>query len=201
MRLASEDRQRELVDAALRIVAERGIAALTTRALAEEVGLTSGALFRHFASLQALLEAVVTRVDEVLDGTYPATDRAPLERLDAFIAARSSAVGAQLGIMRLVLSEQFALALPAAASERLANCRIKTRSFVTACVREGQRDGSIRGDAEARALVPIVMGTIQMLALSTATPALRDAEAKSVRNTLLHLLRGPATPRKARKTR
>jgi Bacterial regulatory proteins, tetR family len=45
-RRSSSERQVELTDAALRIVATRGIAALSTRSVAEERGLTSGALFR-----------------------------------------------------------------------------------------------------------------------------------------------------------
>jgi AcrR family transcriptional regulator len=64
-RRASPVRQTELVDAALQIIATQGIAALSTRSLATAVGLSSGAIFRHFASLAALLDAVVARVEVV----------------------------------------------------------------------------------------------------------------------------------------
>ena len=55
-----------MTDAALHIIATRGIAALTTRSLADEVGLTSGAIFKHFQSLDVLLEAVVARANRPL---------------------------------------------------------------------------------------------------------------------------------------
>ncbi|MEZ4337476.1 MAG: helix-turn-helix domain-containing protein, partial [Sandaracinaceae bacterium] len=70
-RRESKDRQVELTEAALRIIASQGIAALSTRTLAAEVGLSSGAIFRHFSSLDALLDAVVGRVEAVLEETYP----------------------------------------------------------------------------------------------------------------------------------
>lgn len=202
VRRASEQRQVELTDAALRIVAAKGIAALTTRSLADEVGLSTGAIFRHFASLEALLDAVVARVEAVLESTYPAADLPPVDRLERFVLARSTAVGNQLGILRLVLSEQFLLALPKSGSDRLTGCVEKTRSFVLACLRDGQTSsGELRTDSPAETLAPIVMGTVQMLALSRSKPRQRDAEARAVLGSLLALLRSPVVAPSASRKR
>ena len=181
----------ELVDAALRIIATRGIAALTTRSLAEQVGLSSGAIFRHFASIEALIEAVVGRVESVMESTFPAAELPPGERLDRFVEARSTTVGGQVGIMQLMLSEQFLLALPEGGSARLAACAQRTREFVLACVLEGQAAGEFRADLDATALVVVVMGTIQMLALSTANRRQLGAGSQAVRDALMVLLRPP----------
>lgn len=193
VRRSSELRQVELTDAALHIIATKGIAALTTRSLAAQVGLSSGAIFRHFATLDALLDAVVTRVECVLDATYPEPALPPVERLERFVEARSAAVGNQLGMLRLVLSEQFLLALPKGGSARLAGCVEKSRAFVLSCIREGQTSGELRADQPAEALAPIVMGTIQMLALAPSKARERQAHARAVLNSLLALLR-PPTP-------
>jgi len=188
-RRASEVRQVELVDAALHIIATRGIAELTTRSLALHVGLSSGAIFRHFASIEALLDAVVSRVEAVLESTYPPATLPPLERLERFVEARSTTVGNQLGILRLVLSEQFVLALPKGGSERLAACRRKTLAFVRRCLEEGQSNGEVRTDVEAIPLSIIVMGTIQALALSTTAPRVHEVQSREVRTTIVHLIR------------
>ncbi|MBL8612424.1 MAG: TetR/AcrR family transcriptional regulator [Myxococcales bacterium] len=183
----SRTRKGELTDAALRIIATRGVTALTTRSLADEVGLTTGAIFKHFESLDALLVAVVERVEVVLDATFPPGDLPPRERIAGFVEARSAAVGAQLGIMRLVLSEQFSLSLPPEASRRLAACVVKTRAFLAGCVADGQRDGTIRADVAPAALTTIVMGTTQALALAGHAPA----AAAVVRAGLVALLEPP----------
>lgn len=191
VRRSSEVRQVELTDAALRIIATKGISALTTRGLAAEVGLSSGAIFRHFASLDALLEAVVARVETVLDATYPPRTLPPAERLERFIEARSTAVGNNLGILRLVVSEQFLLALPKGGSKRLSACVESTRAFIVECLREGQASGAVRGDLPADTLAVIVMGTAQRLALSPFKPREREAETRAVVGALLALLRPP----------
>ena len=199
-RRSSEVRQLELTDAALHIIATRGITALSTRSLAEQVGFSSGAIFRHFASLDALLDAVVARVEAVLDSTYPHRELPAQERLQRFVEARSAAVGDQVGILRLVLSEQFLLALPKDGSARLSSCVQKTRNFVRTCLREGQDAGQFRADIDANALAVVVMGTIQMLALSTAKSRRRATEAQAVRDGLVALLQPPVRSRsKSRK--
>lgn len=190
-RRATETRQAELIDAALHIIATEGIAALTTRALAAHVGLSSGAIFRHFASLDALLDAVVARVEQVLEATLPAATLPPLARLEAFIEARSAAVAGQLGILRLVRSEQFLLALPKRGSARLAACVEQTRAFVIACLRDGLRAGDIRDDLPLPTLAPIVMGTVQMLATSHANTKRRLTEVRAVTQSLLAMLQPP----------
>lgn len=188
-RQPTEVRQEALVDAALGIIATQGIAALNTRTLATAVGLSSGAIFRHFASLEAVLEAVVARVEAVLSATFPAPDLPGLQRLDRFIDARSTAVGNQIGIMRLVQNEQFHLALPTSSADRLKACVAQTRAFVAGCIRDGQASGHIRRDVDAAALAVIAMGTIQMLALNHLAAAAGGPAA--IRAALATLLGAP----------
>ncbi len=200
LRRPTLDRQVELTDAALRIIATQGIVALSTRSLAAEVGLSTGAIFKHFASLDALLDAVVARVEAVLEATYPPAQLPPVERLERFIEARCTAVGGQLGILRLVLSDQFLLALPEGGSARLSACVKKTRAFVLECLREGQDAGEVRQDLAAETLAPIVMGTLQMLAVSASMTGHRAAGSRAVRRSLVALLRSPPvtpSPRRA----
>jgi AcrR family transcriptional regulator len=176
-----------MTDAALRIIAERGIAAVSTRTLAAEVGLTSGALFRHFPSLDAVLDSVVSRVEAVLENTYPPADLPPAERLARFVEARSTAVGERIGILRLMHSDQFRLALPADGAARLATCVRRTRAFVTECLAEGQAAGVFRRDAPPEALTALVVGTVQVLAQGHSAPPF-TVDAPAVRAALALVL-------------
>lgn len=178
------DRKQAYVETALELIATHGIAALSTRSLAEAVGVSTGAMFRHFASIEALLEAIAEHVEQVLDDTYPDAGLPPAQRLHMFVENRTAAVQLRRGIVRLVVSEQFTLALPEPATQRLRRSVRKTQAFLLACLEEGQAARVIRDDVAAPALVAIVMGTIQFLAVGSV---LRD-QASEVRHALMKVL-------------
>lgn len=187
-------RQSELVAAALEIIATRGIAALGTRTLAAQVGLSSGAIFKHFASIDALLMAVVDHVSEVLAASLPDPALPPLDRLVAFVERRSQAVGGRAPIQQLMLSDQFLLALPKGGADKLAHQVDETWRFVRQAIEEAQAAGQIRADVPPRAAAIVVMGTTQMLARSQARARLGAGEPGEVLATLMAMLGPTAAP-------
>lgn len=187
-RRTTEERRAEIADAALRVIATRGIAALSTATLAAEVGLTTGALFRHFPSREAILDEVGRRVEELLRATLPPPELPPAERLERFLDARTSVATKHTGLLRLMQSEQFALALPKATAARLRNAVGVTRALVTETIQAGQATGEFRGDEPADALAVIVLGALQMLAFSASLGLAEREETARVRAALRTLL-------------
>ena len=55
VRKSQQERREEILDAALRLISEHGIEGTTVARIAEAVGLTPGALYRHFESRGALI--------------------------------------------------------------------------------------------------------------------------------------------------
>lgn len=56
--------KQELMDAAMRLAAKGGVQAATIRAIAHEVGVTEGAIYRHFRTKEELYLAVYARAIE-----------------------------------------------------------------------------------------------------------------------------------------
>jgi len=72
-RVARAERERQILDAALAVFAERGYATATMDAVAERVGVTKPVLYTHFGSKEGLLLACVARVRaELLEATSTA---------------------------------------------------------------------------------------------------------------------------------
>lgn len=71
-RQTSDARRRQIAEAALSVIAEDGLARFTSAAIARKVGVTDGALFRHFADKDAIVLAAIDRVEEIL---FDAVDR------------------------------------------------------------------------------------------------------------------------------
>ena len=183
----------EIADTALRIIETRGIAALTTSALASELGVSSGAPFRHFPNREAILEAVVLRVEELILATFPPETAPPLERIEGLLRARARVVGGHRGIGRLMFSEQFALALPEAAAVRLRGVVTRTQAFLLEALREAQQQEAVRTDLPPKALVTVVFGLLMHLVYAQAAGQGRATDPGETCATLLALLQPPST--------
>jgi TetR/AcrR family transcriptional regulator len=75
-RLRGEARQQQIVEAVLDLVAEHGADAVSVQAIADRIGLTQPAVFRHFPSKEAIWAAVMTWLEERLGEIHQAADTA-----------------------------------------------------------------------------------------------------------------------------
>jgi len=80
-------RREEILDAALAIADEHGVDAVSMRALADRVGVTPMALYRHVKDKAALLDGMVGRLLTALLPTDPAEEHTWDERLRALAHA------------------------------------------------------------------------------------------------------------------
>lgn len=158
----------EIADAAIRIIGERGISSLTTTALANELGVSSGAPFRHFASREEILHAVGERVVELMGTTFPDESLPPLKRLSQLFESRIQAVTRHGGVARLIFSDQFSKALPEQAAGLIHAFVLRTRRYVLEALTQGAASGDIRKDVPAEHLLILFVGTMQHAAFLSA---------------------------------
>jgi len=103
-------RQEELLELALDLAREVGLAGLTVRKLALRAGFTEAALYRHFHDKQALLLAMVERVSEErllapLRAIAADRERTARERLAAVVRHHVSTILTLEGLPVLILAE------------------------------------------------------------------------------------------------
>jgi len=163
VRKSSSERRKEIVAAVLQIIGHRGFKALTATALAEEVGVTSGALFRHFTSLDDILREVVRYARTRVEGTFPDESLPPLDRLVQLARNRLQVFGADPGLAWLLRSEEACLSLPKDSGNLLRTLTQRSKQYLLDLLREGASEGSIRCDIEPEVLLVLVMGTIHAL--------------------------------------
>jgi len=164
-------RRREIADAALQVIADQGLARFTSLAIARAVGVSDAALFRHFASKDAIVMAVIDRVEEILFAGFPPAEADPIERLGAFFRQRIEVIRENPGVARLVGSEQLAQAAPPEGVARVAGYRRRSQSFVRGCLSEAHRRGLLAEGLGPEEAAVLVLGAL--LALAHARPAPR----------------------------
>lgn len=182
--------------AALRIVGTRGMGSLTTASLAAEVELSTGALFRHFPSFDAILDEMVACALRSVEETFPDTGRPALERLLDLAERRVRLLVAEPGIAWMLRSDEALHSLPPGAVNRLRRLAKRSRDYLVDAIGEGAALGTIRRDIAPELLVVPVIGTIHTLVgmsgVARRTAAAQDREIGNVLDALARLLAPPA---------
>jgi AcrR family transcriptional regulator len=184
-RLPTEVRQAAIVDAALVLARSMGPAQITTNDIAAAVGVTQGALFKHFPSKDAIWLAAMAWVHAQLLGTLEeavVTAPTPLQGLGAVFMAHVNFVVAHPGVPRLIFHE---LQQPADSGTKqevralLQGYRQLLLGLLDAAARQRQVPADLDQDAAATLFVGIVQGLVMQSMLS-GKPAAMRAQASRV---------------------
>ena len=160
VRQPTEERRRQIADAALKVIAERGLGRFTTQAIAAEIGVTDATLFQHFASKEDIVLAALDRVEERLFESFPPEDADPLVRLERFFRFRASLVGANPVIARLAFSEELPHAAGPRGAQQVESWKQRSLDFIVSCVDEAAAQGRIPRGLPVREVGVMVLGTL-----------------------------------------
>ncbi len=97
-----------LLDAASSLLAARGLAGMTTNAVAERAGVSVGSLYQYFPNKQALVSAVSDRLNAALVAEVErlvGSDVAADTKLDALVALLCSSDVGDLAVRRALLRD------------------------------------------------------------------------------------------------
>jgi len=105
--LRADERRAATVESLLALAAEQNPSDITTTAIARRMGLTQGALFKHFPTREAIVEAVMASVEERLMALLEAAaeGRRPVQALEAMFLAHAAFVADHPGVPRLLFGE------------------------------------------------------------------------------------------------
>ncbi len=106
--LSSEDRRAATVGAVIALAADHDPGEISTTAIAKHMGVTQGALFKHFPTKEAILESVMTWVaDRLLSRVDSAAESMPTARqaLEAMFLAHTGFVAEHPGVPRVMFGE------------------------------------------------------------------------------------------------
>ena len=164
-RQSTESRQAEIIATMLALAAERNPADLTTTDIAKAMGVTQGALFRHFPSKEAIRLAVAEWVEANLMARLGAARQvAPdaLQGLEAMFLAHVQFIREFPGVPRFVFAE---LQQPgdSPVRQRVQKIMQRHRQTVAEVLESAKATQLIRHDLDCRAAAGLFLGAIQGL--------------------------------------
>lgn len=165
-RPASSARRDEILRVAAEVFARRGVAATTVREIADAVGILSGSLYHHFDSKESMVDEILRdywaeRLDNYRRYIDEAGDApAILERMVGEVLKSTAEQRAQVLILHndwpyLIQFERFAYLDEA--SHEVERLWVKV-------IRQGVREGTLRGDLDPALTYRAMMGAASWVA-------------------------------------
>jgi len=167
--LPADERRAVTVEVVVELAGEQNPTDITTAAIAQRMGLTQGALFRHFPNKAAILRAVMEWVAERLLGRVDkAIDAAqsPLAGLEAAFMAHIEFVVQHPGVPRMLFGEL------QRAEESPAKLMVRTmigsyRARLQRLIEDGKAQGELAADLDANAAATLFIGSVQGLVMQS----------------------------------
>lgn len=167
--LPAEERRNLTVETVIELAAEQNPSDITTAAIAHRMGLTQGALFRHFPSKDAIFQAVMAWVSERLLTRVEAAAAgaaSPTDALEAVFMAHVEFVARHPGVPRMLFGEL------QRAGESAPKLLVRTllRRYgerLRQIIDAGKEEGTLDKTVETEAAVLLFIGSIQGLVMQS----------------------------------
>lgn len=184
-RLPTEERQPEIVAAALMLAREVSPALVTTSDIAAAVGVSQGAVFKHFPTKDAIWLAAMVWVREQLLAALASAAKqgdSPIEALGAMFRAHIAFVVDHPGVPRLIFHE---LQRPSDSLIKqevrslLKSYRMLLRNRLDAAVAHGEVSPKVDLEAATTLFVGVIQGLV-MQSMSAGNTASMKGQADPV---------------------
>ena len=189
-RWTGNERRQQLAMITLRVIADYGVRGATVRRIAEMAGISSPALYNHFAGRTELLEAALDLLlDRVLEWVDSASNPNMLERLREMAGELHDArIMGDDGWLIVPLYELSASARAEGLTDRMSRNQLMVLQRFIDIVEEGKRQGTIRPDVDAEGVGWSLLGLrwTKNLALLEGLPQfITKGTAGKILNTLI----------------
>lgn len=167
--LPADERRAITVETVIQLAAEKNPSDITTKAIAERMGLTQGAIFRHFPSKDAILQAVMSwvskrllnRVDNAIQGTDSAA-----AGLEAVFLTHIDFIAEHPGVPRMLFGEL------QRQEQTLPKKMVKTllqhySERIRRLLEAGKAQGEFSTDLNVDAAIMLFIGSIQGLVMQS----------------------------------
>jgi TetR/AcrR family transcriptional regulator, fatty acid metabolism regulator protein len=161
-KLDTEIRREQIAEAALSLVADRGLSRLSIAAVARRVGLVPSGIYRHFKSKDEILLAILDRVEQrLLENVRAAEEETPdpLQRLRSLLMRHIRFIREGRALPRIIFSDDFHRG-QAERKTRVQRVFSAYMGRIAEFVCQGQEEGKIRPELDPATVAMMFLGMI-----------------------------------------
>lgn len=157
-------RQKEILEVAIKILAQEGIQNLTVKNISKSIGFTEAALYRHYDSKHKILLGILDLFEEI--STMPDFDTSKnftsIDKLNLFILDRYKKFTNNPDIAKIIFSEAIFIN-DAELSTKIRNIMRGNKKVVERFIINGQKKGEINNELDAISIFRTITGSMRLL--------------------------------------
>ncbi len=165
-------RQKEIASAARKLIVKYGSEHVTVKRMAKEIGVSEGAIYRHFKSKRDILSVLIDDIEKTLiqdiDNNLSSQLNA-LEILGKIVADHISSIEQKKGVSFQVIAEIISLGdkkLNKKIYDVITKYLVRVQAILTEGVKSGVINPDINTDATAKLFFSMIQGIVNIWALS-----------------------------------
>lgn len=158
------DRQKEIIDVSLHLIAESGIQGLTIKNLAKKIGFSESAIYRHYENKIQILVAILNYFKENTERLFTAELHAEgeaLAKINHIFQNQFKIFSNSPSLVAVIFSEEL-FRNEAILVEKVSEIMNNNFNTLTSIIKAGQEKNELRTDVEAEHLAVVVMGALRL---------------------------------------
>jgi len=156
-------RQKDILKAAIAIIANQGYEKLTIKNLATKIGVTEAALYRHFKSKREIVTMILSYFEELSNRVLNEiceSNNAPLDNIRKFVEDRYILFSKNPDLAKVMFSEELFKNDPTFKGQF--QCIMhKHKQAMESYLIQAQKDGNIKKDISSIQLFRIIIGSMR----------------------------------------
>jgi len=163
--VAFTKRQKEIIDTAIELIAEKGIQELTIKNLSKKIGIAESAIYRHFSSKLDILLGILSlfrESKEQMNQELKEVGTTPTEKLKRMLLRRFAYFSTNQAIASVIFSEELFRNDRRLSEQVYQIMRINQQAIVN-IIMAGQQVGEFRDDVPAKEMAFMITGALRLI--------------------------------------
>jgi AcrR family transcriptional regulator len=158
-------RQNEIINAAIQLIAKSGIQGMTIKNLANAIKVTEPAIYRHFESKTAILAAILENFKNFalsISSEMLSKNESALERIFMIYRAYFNKFSESPSLVSVIFSDEI-FKNDKNLSSKISSLLNTNEEMFCSIVKNGQKANEIRNDIDNKQIALIIMGSMRLL--------------------------------------
>jgi len=159
------ERQQEIINISIRLIAEKGIQQLTIKNISKSLGISEPAIYRHFESKLDILLAILSYFKNNSQNTIKrihAVDSLAIEKIEMMFLTHFKKFIEKPALAAVIFSEEL-FQNDKRLSKQIAEIMKLSQEAMSTLIEKGQSNNEIRKDIPEEQLSLIIMGALRLI--------------------------------------